>query len=91
MYNSIIQTFHGQRTPTVLIQTPPKGPAQTKHSLAEVEVFILSLCFPSKKNVCDCCIQVLKSDQNLKQQPKYESKAVQNNLLTSHRLAGAAQ
>lgn len=29
MYNSIMQPFHGQRTPTVLIQTPPKGETES--------------------------------------------------------------
>lgn len=43
MYNSIMQPFHGQRTPTVLIQTPPKGQTQTKRS-AKVKDFILSNC-----------------------------------------------
>lgn len=39
MYNSIMQPFHGQRTPTVLIQTAPKGQTDWR---AEVEDFILS-------------------------------------------------
>lgn len=43
MYNSIMQPFHGQRTPTVLIQTLPKGQTQTKQS-AEAKDFILSNC-----------------------------------------------
>lgn len=43
MYNSIMQPFHGQRAPSVLIQIPPKGQARTKRP-AGLDVFILLNC-----------------------------------------------
>lgn len=53
MYNSIMQPFHGQETPSVLIQTPPKGQKQSEQR----EVFILSKCPFTLDRLC---VQILK-------------------------------
>lgn len=70
MYNSIMQPFHGQRTPTVLIQTPPKGQTQTKRS-AEAEVFILSNCPFNLKRIC-VILRYNKNWPSIKQKHKCE-------------------
>lgn len=49
MYNSIMLLFHGQRTPTVLIQTPPMW--QTKHS-ATSHLYFANLCVNNDR-YCD--------------------------------------
>lgn len=71
MYNSIMQPFHGQRTLTVLIQTPPKGQTQTEHS-AELEVFISSNCLFNlkRRNVWFYDYEVFKKWRNIKQKYK---------------------
>lgn len=69
MYNSIMQPFHGQRTPTVLIQIPPKGQTQSKHS-AEVEVFILLNCLSDLKRMRHFTVKVTQKMRKVKPKRK---------------------
>lgn len=58
MYNSIMQPFHGQRTPTVLIQTPPKG--QTQHWKLKLKSLFSQIVFLIYKEYVGFCDKSLK-------------------------------